>query len=335
MLNIRELRNVSQSKQPQIERCHFWRIVLLFCVAAIMFPARPAAATAVLKVVASAPDYASIAELIGGEQVKVTSLTNGVENIHNFVATPSKMLDLRDADLFIHTGLDLELWVADLLKGSRNARIQDGQPGNVDCSKNIRLKEIPKQLSRAQGDIHIYGNPHYMLDPINHILVARTIRDALKAARPGQAEYFDSRYVQFEQRMKDKLAEWLVKLKPYKGTKLGGYHNVLPYFLDRFGLEVVGYIEEKPGISPSAAYTAKFIDRMKESGAKVILMNTWAERQTADAVARATGAELVVFPEWVRGVADTPDVFALFDYRVNSLVAALQRVTKPTTSENQ
>src|SRR5262245_3703279 len=128
---------------------------------ALLFSARPAGAAAVLKVVASATDYASIAELIGGEQVKVTSLTNGVENIHNFVATPSKMLDLRDADLFIHTGLDLELWVADLLKGSRNARIQDGQPGNVDCSKNIRLKEIPKQLSRSQGDIHIYGNPHY------------------------------------------------------------------------------------------------------------------------------------------------------------------------------
>ena len=285
-----------------------------------------------LKVVTSAPDYASLAELVGGDQVKVASLTNGAENIHNVVATPSKMLDLRDADLFIHTGLDLELWVPDIVKGSRNPKIQETKAGNVDCSKKIKLKEIPQELSRAQGDIHIYGNPHYMLDPVNHILVAQTIRDALKAARPDKASYFDERYKEFEDRMKKKLIEWVVKMKPFKGAKVAGYHNVMPYFIDRFGLEMIGFIEEKPGISPGPSYIAKFIDRMKESGTKVILVNTWAERQTVDAVARAAGAETVVFPEWVRGVPETADVFALFDYRVNSIVAALEKAAKPESA---
>ncbi|MBI3469681.1 MAG: zinc ABC transporter substrate-binding protein, partial [Planctomycetes bacterium] len=237
----------------------------LVVASVLSLPGRPALAETPLKVVTSAPDYASIAELIGGEQVKVTSLTNGAENIHNVVATPSKMLDLRDADLFIHTGLDLELWVPDIVKGSRNPKIQETKPGNVDCSVNIKLKEIPQQVSRAQGDIHIYGNPHYMLDPINHFLVARTVRDALKIARPDQTSYFDSRYQEFEDRMKKKMAEWLVKMKPYRGAKIAGYHNVLPYFTERFGLEVIGFIEEKPGISPGPAATAKFIDRMKET----------------------------------------------------------------------
>ncbi|MBI3467635.1 MAG: zinc ABC transporter substrate-binding protein, partial [Planctomycetes bacterium] len=111
--------------------------------------------------------------------------------------------------------------------------------------------------------------------------------------------------------------------------KIAGYHNVLPYFTERFGLEVIGFIEEKPGISPGPAATAKFIDRMKETGTKVLLVNTWAERQTVDAVARATGAEVVIFPEWVRGVPNTPDVFALFDYRINSVVAAFQKAAEP------
>jgi zinc/manganese transport system substrate-binding protein len=286
----------------------------------------PALAQAPLRVVTTATDYASLTELVGGEHVKVTSITNGAENIHKVVATPSKMRDLHDADLFIHTGLDLETWVPELLRGSRNAKIQEGKPGNVDCSKGIKLKEVPKQLTRAQGDIHIYGNPHYMLDPINHVLVTRTIRDALKTARPAQESYFDERYAEFEQRMKTKIAEWLVKMKSHKGAKIVGYHNVLPYFADRFGLEVIGYVEEKPGISPSPSYTARLIERMRETGTRVLLTNTYAERQTADALARATNAQTVIFPDWARGVPDTPDVFAVFDYRIDRIAAALEKV---------
>lgn len=305
-----------------------WTIRLLLTsvtVAAGAIPNSAALAQSPLKIVTSATDYASIAELIGGDQVKVTSLTNGAENIHNIVATPSKMLDLRDAELFIHTGLDLELWTTDIIKGSRNPKIQDGQPGNVDCSKGIKLKDVPKQLSRAQGDIHIYGNPHYMLDPINHILVARTVRDALKAARPAQAGAFDSRYDQFEQTMKKKIGDWLVKMRPYAGTKIVGFHPMFSYFAERFKLEIIGNIEEKPGIPPEPNHIARLTAQMREAGVKVILVNTWADRSTADSIARATRAQSVIFPEWVRGVPKATDVFAAFDYRINSIAAVLEQ----------
>ena len=169
-----------------------------------------------------------------------------------------------------------------------------------------------------------------MLDPLNHILVARTIRDALKVARPEQASFFDARCERFEQQMKEKTAEWLERMKPFKGAKIAGYHNVLPYFADRFGLEVTGCVEETVGVPPSSRRAAKFSGQMRETGTRVLLANTWADRETVDAVARAANAEVVIFPEWVRGVPDTPDVFAVFDYRVNAVVAALEKAKTPT-----
>ena len=309
-------------------RSSHWTIKLLLtaiAAAAGVIPNSAVLAQSPLKVVTSATDYASLAELIGGEQVEVMSLTNGSDNIHNIVATPRKMLDLGHADLFIHTGLDLELWVPDIVKGSRNPRIQEGQPGNVDCSKGIKLKDVPQQLTRKKGDIHIYGNPHYMLDPINHILVARTIRDAMKAARPGQAGYFDSRYQQFEQDMKKKIADWLGKMKPYAGAKIVGFHPMFSYFAERFKLEIIGNIEEKPGIPPDPNHIVQLTAQMKQAGVKIILVNTWADRQPADAIARATGAQVLIFPEWVRGVPKATDVFAAFDYRIKSIAAVLDQ----------
>jgi len=250
---------------------------------------------------------------------------HGYENIHQIVPTPSKMALLHDADLFIHSGLDLELWVPQLLRGSRNRRIQPGQPGNVNAARGIRLKEVPQQISRSQGEMHIYGNPHYQLDPINVILIARTIRDALKRADPAHADEFDRRYAQFELRMKKKLVQWLTKMRPYRGEKIVGYHNVLPYFADRFHLTVVGYIEPKPGISPTPSHTAELIELMRKTNCRVILANTWANRATIQTIAQRAGATVVIFPEWVGGVEGVNDCFQLFDYLTDQLVAAFQR----------
>lgn len=281
-----------------------------------------------LKVVTTATDYASIAELIGGLHVNTTSLTNGEENSYKVVATPAKTLAMREADLFIHSGLDL-------MKASRNHKIYEGQPGNVDCSNNIKVKELPTGPKPPLGHTHLFGNPHYMLDPLNHILVARTIRGALKSARPEQADFFDARCGRFEQQMKKKTAEWLAKMEPYQGAKVAGYHNVLPYFADRFGLNVVGCVEETPGIVPSPSRTAKFIAQMQETGTGVLLANTWADRETVDSVARGANAEVVIFPEWVHGVPDTPDVFAVFDHRVNAVITALEKVKTSTAADTQ
>jgi zinc/manganese transport system substrate-binding protein len=237
------------------------------------------------------------------------------------------MIAMRDADVFIHSGLDLELWVPQLLRGSRNRKIQPGQPGNVNAARGIRLKEVPQEISRSQGDLHVYGNPHYVLDPINVILVARTVRDALKNADPDHAEAYAARYQQFEDRMKKKLLEWLTKLRPYQGSKVVGYHNVFPYFADRFGLKVIGFVEPKPGIEPSPRHIADLVEQMRQEKCKVLLLNTWADRTTARAVAERVDAKTVSFPEWVGGVDGTDDCIALFDYLVDNLVKAFERTS--------
>lgn len=279
-----------------------------------------------LVVVTTTPTYASLVSLIGGDHVEVTSLMRGPENIHRIVATPAKMALAARADLFVHSGLDLELWVPLILRGARNPRILPGQPGNFNCAMGIKLKEVPREISRAQGEMHVYGNPHYALDPVNLIIIARNLRDRLKQLDPAHAADYDRNCARFEEVMKRKLLEWLRKMQPYRGTKFVGYHNVFPYFADRFGLVVVGYVEPKPGIEPSPSHIAALIRRMQEEGCHLILLNTWADRRTAERIAAETQSEIVLFPEWVGGVPEAKDVFSHMDYIINSIVAAIERL---------
>lgn len=314
-------------------RCGLREATFLAVLAVSLMGGRTAQAQ--VKVVTTTPTYASIARLIGGEQVAVQSLMKGPENIHRIVATPLKILALSDADLFIHSGLDLEMWVPQLLRGARNRTIQPGQPGNVNCARGIRLKQVPQEISRSLGDLHVSGNPHYALDPINLTLLARTIRDALKRVDASHAAAYDDNYNKFEVRMKRKLVGWLTKMRPYKGTRIAGYHNVLPYFADRFGLEVIGYVEPKPGIEPSPTHIAALVNTMRQAGCRVLLVNTWANRATARAVADRAGAQMIMLPEWVKGVHEDEDCFALFDYLVDSLVQALEQAETQSTPSAQ
>jgi len=302
----------------------FVRAFSIVAIAACTLTVLGTFAEAQVTVVATTPTYASLVEEIGGPHARVQSLMKGPENVHRLVPTPSKMMALRNADLLVHSGLDCEPWLPVLLRGSRNREVQPGQPGNVNCARGIKLKKVPRgRMSRAEGDLHIFGNPHYQSDPINVILMARTIRDALKQSDPANADDYDQRYTEFEERMKKKLVEWLTKLRPYQGEKVVAYHDAFCYFTDRFGLETVGFVEPKPGIEPSPSHTAELVTRMRQTGCKVILVNSWADRATAQSVAQRTGATAIVYPEWVGGVAEADDVFACFDYMVDSLVEAL------------
>jgi len=300
-----------------------WRTGTVRVAALAIVSLCPLAARAQLNVITTTTTYAAITTELGGSNVQVRSLTNGAENIHNIVATPSKMVALRNADVFIHSGLDLELWVTQLLRGSRNKNIQPGLPGNVNAARGIRLLHVPQDISRAYGDLHVFGNPHYQLDPINVILIGRTIRDALKRADSANAADYDRRYNNFEAKMKKKLVEWLKKMQPHKGAKVVVYHDVLPYFAERFGLDVIGFVEPKPGISPTARHTAELIEQMRAADCRVIMVNTWANQATVQSIASQVGATLVPLPKWVDGVTGTDDCYMHFDYLVNNLVAAL------------
>ncbi len=301
-----------------------WAFVLAFLIGLQTSPG--AAQERRLVAVTTTPTYANLVQLLGGDRVQVTSLMRGPENIHRIVATPAKMALAARADLFVHSGLDLELWVPLILRGARNPRILPGQPGNFNCAQGIVLKEVPKEISRAQGEMHVFGNPHYVLDPVNLIIVARNLRDRLKQLDPAHAAEYDRNYAAFENRMKRKLLEWLRQMRPYRGTKFVGYHNVFPYFADRFGLRVVGYVEPKPGIEPSPSHTAALIRVMRQENCHLILLNTWADRRTAERIAEETNSEIVLFPEWVGGVPQAKDVFSHMDYITNSIVAAIKRL---------
>ncbi len=306
---------------------HLWIVTVL----AIGWLTTSAVAHAQLRVVTTTPTYADLARRIGGNRVAVTSIMRGPENIHRIVATPAKVALVAQADLFIHSGLDLELWVPALLRGARNAKILPGRPGNFNAARGIRLKEIPRAVSRAQGEMHIYGNPHYVLDPINLIIIGRNLRDRLSEIDPEHAAEYHRNCAGFEDRMKRELLRWLRQMRPYRGLKVVGYHNVFPYFADRFALRVIGYVEPKPGIEPSPGHVARLIQLMRRERCRIILLNTWADRRTAESIARETGAVIVPFPEWVGGVPEAKDIFSHFDFLVGNIVRAAQQVRAEAT----
>jgi ABC-type Zn uptake system ZnuABC Zn-binding protein ZnuA len=305
---------------------------VLVSVLAIVFamafaPAGWSAAPA-LKVVTTTEDLGSLAREIGGDRVSVDVFSRGYQDPHFVEPKPSFILKLVHADLLVVVGRELEIgWLPPLLTQSRNAKIQLGAKGYLDASLNVRILEIPTgQITRAMGDVHPTGNPHYWLDPDNGRRIAQAIRDRLSELLPGDQTYFAQRYTDFDNRLTQAQKRWDGLMAPYKGTKIVTYHRSWPNFAERFGLNVVGYVEPKPGIPPSPAHTVELIAEMKRQGIKIILVEPYFDVKTPQAVARQTGAEVLVMPPSVGGVKETADYIALFDYDINLLTTALKRV---------
>jgi zinc/manganese transport system substrate-binding protein len=220
-------------------------------------------------------------------------------------------------------GMDLDLWADDLLAAARNASILRGASGYVDCSVGVRKLEVPTgRVDPSMGDIHIYGNPHYLFDPANAKIAARNILEGLKRVDPANAQEYQRRYEAFVQRVDEHLNRWQQILAPYKGTLVVVYHKSLPYFLQRFGLQELATVEPKPGIPPSPGYLREVIARMKNTGCKVILIEHFRPRRFPDAIARETGAKVVVLPAAV-GAEGTTDYFSMINAMVNRIAAAL------------
>jgi len=299
-------------------------------VACALLAAAALAAPAVAKVrvVTTTPTLADITRQVGGDYVSVQSIMRGPENVHNVQPKPSYMIKVKRADLFVHSGLDLELWAPLLIKGARNPRLFPGQPGNVDASRGIALKEVPRpgQLSRALGDIHVFGNPHYALDPLNGIIIARTITDALKRADPKHAQQFEKNYQAYAERLRQLTERLVARMKPYAGTKIVVYHRSWPYFTDRFGLVKVGEVEPKPGISPGPQHLAACIETMKQHGAKIIIVNTYNNRKNAETVASRVGGKAVVLAQEVKALPGVDTYEQMFEYNVETLLRAFREV---------
>jgi zinc/manganese transport system substrate-binding protein len=300
-------------------------VLALGALLAASFPVT-ARAAGPLNVVTTTEDLAAIAREVGGDKIKAESLSRGYQDPHFVEAKPSFVLKLNKADLLIAVGRELEIgWLPPLITQSRNARIQPGGDRYLDASLTARILEIPTgQITRAMGDVHPFGNPHYWLDPENGKRIAKAIEGKLAAISPGDAAYFSQHEEDFEKRVSDGEKRWLAMMAPYKGTKVVTYHRSWPNFAERFGLDVIGYVEPKPGIPPSPSHTLELIQEMKRQNVKIILVEPYFDTKTPNSIARETGAKVLVMPPSVGGEKEITDYIKLFDYDIKLLVDAIK-----------
>jgi ABC-type Zn uptake system ZnuABC Zn-binding protein ZnuA len=282
------------------------------------------AASAQLRVVATTPDLASVAREIGGNRVSVVALAKPTEDPHYVDAKPSHVVTLNRADALIEGGAELELgWLPPLLENSRNAKIAAGAPGRIVASEGIKMLEVPTSFDRSKGDVHSLGNPHFMIDPVSVRIIARNIANHFTQIDPKNAATYNVNLATFNTKLDAKYAEWRKQLAPYRGARIVTYHKDFVYLADRFGLEVVGELEPKPGIAPSPAHLAQIIGKMRSTNSKVILVQPYQNRRTAETVARQTGATVLDAPQQPGAVSNTASYFDMMDNLVRTLARGL------------
>ena len=300
-------------------------VVTAVLAAGVLAAAAPARAA--LNVITTTEDLASIAQEVGGDKIKVESMARGYQDPHFVEAKPSFVFKLHGADLLIVVGRELEIgWLPPLIQQSRNAKIQPGSQGYLDASLGATILEIPTgTITRAMGDVHPQGNPHYWMDPENGKRIGKEIADKLSEIRPNDRAYFQQRLADFSARLDAASKRWLAQMAPFKGLKVVTYHRSFPNFAERFGLDIVGYVEPKPGIPPTPQHTLDLINEMKRQNVKVILVEPYFDLKTPNAIGRDTGAEVLVMPPSVGGTKEVTDYFKLFDYDINLLVEAIKK----------
>jgi len=281
-----------------------------------MLLAAPAAQAKKLYVVTATTDMAALAQEVGGDKVEVESIAKGYQDPHFVEAKPSFLLKLRRADLLILVGLDLEIgWLPPLITQSGNPKVQVGASGYLDASQFAEILEKPTgQVTRAMGDVHPLGNPHYWLDPENGRRVAQGIADKLAQMDPGDAAYFQQRFADFSRRLTEAEKRWDAEMAPYRGRKVVTYHKSWPNFAKHFDLDVAGYIEPRPGIPPSPGHTLELIQQMKRDNVKVVLVEPYFDLKTPNSIGAATGAKVLVMLPSVGGEPAVNDYFQLFDH---------------------
>jgi len=305
------------------------RMLVWFTAAfmALMLAIAPGAARK-LRVVATTNDLKWAVEQIGGKNVEVVALMHPLQNPHTVQPRPSFIVQLNRADLLVRIGLDYEeTWLPPLVEESRNPKIRRGGVGDVDASIGIPLLEIPQgRVTREQGEVHIFGNPHYWLDPENMKIIARNIANGLRRIDPANADEYERNLRRLERLMDDLLDETLKLAAPLRGEKFVAYHTTWSYLANRYGFRIIGYLEPKPGIPPSASHLADLIVRMRQEKVKVILKEPFYENRIPNMVAQRTGAKVVEICPTVGGEPDTETYPKLLRRILTKLVNAVQSV---------
>jgi zinc/manganese transport system substrate-binding protein len=299
------------------------RTLIAALTGALLAPA--AHAQKKLSVVTSTTDLHDIAHAVGGNRIIATHIAAGYQDPHFVDAKPSFVLRLRNADAFAYVGLDLEIgWMSTLLDGARNRRISLGSPGNIDVSTVIPVLDVRLTADRSQGDVHPRGNPHYWLHPDHGKRHARLYRDKFSERDPQGASTYGANAARFEARIDSTTRALAPQLAAIRNQPVVGYHTSWRYFQEFTGMNIVGFIEPKPGVPPSPSHLAGLIQQMKRTGAKVIIMEPFYDRKMPDFVARNAGAKVLVLPPSVEGVRGVDSYLKLMDYDVRQLAEALR-----------
>ncbi len=280
-----------------------------------------------LTVVATTPDLAAIAREIGGDAVDVKALAKPTEDPHFVDAKPSHVVTLNRADVLIEGGAELEMgWLPPLLESARNAKIAAGAPGRIVASQGIRMLEIPTSFDRARGDVHSLGNPHFLVDPLNAKIVAAQIAQRFSQLSPASAAAIAANLARFNATVDAKLAEWQKLMAPYKGAKIVTYHKDFVYLAARFGLNIVENLEPKPGIAPSPAHIAAVIMLMKAQKVRVLVVQPYQNRKTAETVARQVDGVVLDLSQQPGAMKGTDSYVAMMDTMIRALATALGEV---------
>lgn len=326
-------------------------------VLALLAVAAPCAGQAAINVVTTTQDYAAIARELGGDRIVATGIVPGNSDPHHIKPKPSYALMLRDADMVVTTGLDLELWLPVLINKSGNRRIVEGAPGFVAAAQGIELLERPVSLSRTEGDVHVYGNPHIHTSPLNAKIIARNITIGLCKVDPGGCATYEANLAAFndrlsrrlygdilvdtlgastldglagsgrlvpfldQQKLTDKLGGWLGAALPVYGGKIITYHKNWPYLAALLGLQIVDYVEPKPGLPPAARHVADLIELITREKIPVLLAANYFEQSKPQAIADRTGITAVTVPLSVGGEPGIDTYEQLVDTWVSRLVA--------------
>lgn len=338
-----------------------WPVLGLLLVVLGVAPTRAQAPTEPLKVAVTVPELGSLVHEVGGDQVDITVFAKGTEDPHFVEAKPSFIKSLSQADLYIQMGLDNELgWAPTLLQQARNAKVLPGAPGFVDASQVITPLDVPTgTVDRSMGDVHPSGNPHYLLDPVQGLRVAQLIRDRLIALRPAQRATFEEHYAAFRERLgtslvgatlakkydaeklallfahgkllpflqsqgdADLLGGWLGRFAPFAGTKAVADHNQWPYFANRFRLDVIGFMEPKPGVPPTTRHLQGLVELMRAEQVPVILASAYYDPRHARFLAQHTGAKVANMAHQVGARSGADDYISMIDYNVKELLTSL------------
>src|SRR5215813_2025875 len=265
-----------------------------------------------LNVVTTIETLADLSQRVGGEKVTVQSLSHGYQDPHYVEAKPSLAVALHQADVLVRVGRDLEIgWLPILVTESRNGNIQPGQLGDIDASTFVEVLDIPTtQVTRAMGDIHPKGNPHFWIPPVNAVRIAKGIAERLKQIRPGDKDYFQAQFDKFLSEIKGKAPEWERKARPLAGMKIVTYHKSWTYVSKWLKLEEVSYVETKPGIPPSPDHLLRLVALMKAEKVSALLMEDYYNKGIAQEVASQTAAKLVPMPS---DVGAKPEIKTYFD----------------------